>query len=221
MSLRVALCISGMPRSYKRVFASQRENLLEVLNPDVFVSTWRSLFTDDAFPETDSPEEMIDLYRPLRFDIEDFSLARKQTFERNPFHTNSDQAGRVVARMLPMYYKIYLASLHRIMHERENQLRYDVVLRCRSDLFFERPLEIEAPEPNTVYFPCLRNQNLVNDTFWYADPDCAERIAQLYLNIPKLWYGGTMIHGETLLWNYIQELGIRKQLVDIRYHLVR
>lgn len=219
--MKIALCISGMPRSFKSTFASVKRCILEPYQPDVFISTWDSVRIDETWPETDSVEEMLDLYQPVKFDVERFDERRKRSFETNRFHRRADQAGRVVARTIPMYYKVYLANLHKHMHEQENSLKYDVVVRCRSDLLFSEPVTFYDRESSRVYFASENSSNGVNDQFWYSDSNTSNQIASLYLNIPILWHAGALLHGESLLRTFIENTALNAEFVSVPYVIQR
>jgi hypothetical protein len=210
-----------MPRSFKRCVESLRKNFLDVHKPDIFVSTWKSETVDDQFPETDSADELINLLNPIKYDVEIFNEKRRATFETNPFKNFSDRAGRSVGRMIPMFYKILLADMHRFMYEQENKFTYDVVVRCRSDLDFHTPVPLEIPPKNVVCFPVKNSTSHVNDQFWYSDSSTATQIAGLYYAIPELWYAGILIHGEALLYSYVVAKHFTIKPVEIDYDILR
>ena len=219
--MRVALCLSGMPRSFKRCADSLFKNFIDIHTPDIFISTWKSELVDDAFPETDTVEELLDIYNPIKFDVEIFNQRRQATFESNPFKGLSDQGGRSVGRMLPMFYKIYLADLHRFVYEKEHQFTYDVVVRCRMDLLFDGPVPIEQPIPNVVYFPIKNSTSHVNDQFWYGDSATATQMCALYYFVPQLWHAGVFIHGEALVYAYVVAKQFTIKPVEINYEILR
>jgi hypothetical protein len=219
--MKVALCISGMPRSFKRCIDSLRRNFIDIYQPDIFISTWRSELRDDLFPESDTPEELIDLLQPKKFDIEIFNQARQATFETNPFKSFADQGGRSVSRMIPMYYKIFAADTHRFIYERENKIKYDLVVRARSDLLFHSAVVLEPLPPNVVAFPTKNSTSHVNDQLWYSSAETATQLAAVYYAIPDLWYGGVLIHGEALLYAYVVAKGLVIKPVELNYDILR
>lgn len=219
--MRVALCLSGAPRSFKRCVENLRRNFIDLYKPDIFISTWRFESPDERFPETDTPDELVELYNPLKFDIEIFNARRKATFETNPFKSFADQQGSTVSRMLPMFYKIYLSDLHRFMYEKENQFTYDVVVRCRSDLLFHSPVQLEKPPANAVCFPEKNSTSHVNDQFWYCDSETSTQMCSLYYFIPQLWHSGILIHGEALVYSYVVARHLAVKPVQIDYDILR
>lgn len=38
--MKVALCLSGQSRTFKRCFKSQKKHIIDRLNPDIFIHTW-------------------------------------------------------------------------------------------------------------------------------------------------------------------------------------
>lgn len=219
--MRVALCLSGMPRSFKKCSDALFRNFIDIYRPDIFISTWQAEIVDDAFPETDSPHELIELYKPMKFDIEVFNEKRRATFETNPFKNFSDRGGRSVARMIPMFYKIHLADMHRFMYEQENKLTYDIVVRCRMDVLLHQPIRLEIVAPNVVCFPVKNATSNVNDQLWYSDSATASQIAALYYAIPELWYRGILIHGEALLYAYVLAKQFLIKPIDVDYDIQR
>lgn len=219
--MKVAVCISGMSRSYQKTAQSILSNLIEPHNADVFISTWKPEEADHKYPDTHPVEGMLDLFKPKKFDIEIFNELRARSFETNDFQTRADWDGAAVRRMLPMFWKIYLAALHKRMYEKENQFRYDVVVRCRSDLQFNAPVKFETPAKNTVYFPKINLQNGVNDQLWYSDSETADAIGMLYQAIPELWHQGVIIHGESLLYYFLASMKIYVMHIDIDYNILR
>ena len=64
----VAVIISGNPRSFKRCYPSFKENIIDTLNPDIFIHTWRLECREIPDVTVDgSCEEYIDLYKPTAF----------------------------------------------------------------------------------------------------------------------------------------------------------
>jgi len=219
--MRVALCLSGMPRSFKRCAEALRKNFIDIHKPDIFISTWKTELVDDTFPETDPVDELLDTYKPIKFDVELFDARKQATFETNPFKGHADQGGRSVGRMLPMFYKIFLCDLHRFVYEKENQFTYDVVVRCRTDLLFAAPVELEKPIPKVIYFPVKNSTSHVNDQFWYCDSETSTEMCALYYFVPQLWHAGVFIHGEALVYFYVVAKQLTIKAIDTNYDILR
>jgi hypothetical protein len=83
------------------------------------------------------------------------------------------------------FYSAYYASLLKREYELQNKFRYDVVIRLRSDLWFTDKLEIETPEPNSLYtthcsYDTEYNVYRIGDIFYYADSSTFDQVSQFF-----------------------------------------
>ena len=79
---KVAVLLAANPRSFKRNYSYFEKNILETLNPDVFIHTWRLHGNERPDVTTDgSCEEYINLYKPKSWEIEDL------VYDYEPLHT--------------------------------------------------------------------------------------------------------------------------------------
>lgn len=141
--MKIALCISGLSRTYKESFDSLHKHIISELNPDIFISTWQDL-NNDAFNE---------LYKPLSFESE---IYKEETFNKFVnFESCINRFGFFPKNLLPMYYKIYKANLLKIHHENFTKEKYDLVIRTRSDLLYTNDID------TTEIKECLDSKNLV------------------------------------------------------------
>jgi|688.fasta_scaffold64841_2 hypothetical protein len=141
--MKVALCISGLSRTYKESFDSLHKYIIEKLNPDIFISTWHDS-NNNAFNE---------LYKPLSFESE---IYNEDTFNKFVnFMWYVYRFGFFPKNLLPMYYKIFKANLLKINHENFIKKQYDLVIRARSDLLYCNDI------PTIEIKECLDNKNLI------------------------------------------------------------
>ena len=69
---KIAIQLAANPRSFKRCYPFFKANILDTLNPDVFIHTWNLKGKERPDVTTDgSCEEYIELYKPKKFIIED------------------------------------------------------------------------------------------------------------------------------------------------------
>ena len=68
-SMKLALCLSGQPRSYEKTFYYIKKNLLEHYNVDIFIHSWKAKF---GLSQMKIFEEVTTLYEPISvfFDAE-------------------------------------------------------------------------------------------------------------------------------------------------------
>lgn len=146
--MRTALCISGQMRTYKRCYESQKENLIDVLDPDTFIHTWRkigkSTRKEENVPEQENKvqsKQLKEFYNAEKVVIEEFKNEYFDEYkgvsvpdilkEKEPEHYKGS---------IPMFYKIYACNELKKRVEEEKSFKYDLVIRIRPDLaIYENP----------------------------------------------------------------------------------
>ena len=69
--MKIALCLSGQPRSFEKGYEYHKKNLLDQYNVDVFIHTW----------ESDDSKKYVDLYEPEEYIIEKHLMMPLATFQ--------------------------------------------------------------------------------------------------------------------------------------------
>ena len=148
MSMRVAICFSGMPRALDDGY-EYLKHLIEKHKADVFVHTWledpyeaayhanfprENRFIDPVYkaPST-SLEERIQkiskiqlLYKPISMTIEKYHIYQK-------WYSNNEKY-IFYYRHCSQLESIFLSNQLKRKYETQNNFKYDVVIRCRFDL---------------------------------------------------------------------------------------
>lgn len=129
--MKVAVCLSGQPRNYKKSFQTIQDSFLSELDVDFYFHTWNDVkFTSTdfgfgkyeyLFPQ-EFLEELIEIFEPINYQIEhpivfDASGYRCPIW-RQPLNNT-----------LSMFYSIYKSFLLL-----KNDIKYDYVIRSRFDL---------------------------------------------------------------------------------------
>lgn len=188
---KIAVCISGQPRTWKNCIGSWFNVFLgnEIYkNVDVFCHVWDyntvpNCISGKSEIEKVSPEEIQSLtknLRPKKVLIESFKefvpFKSAQPINYSPF--------------LSQFYGIMRAARLKKEYEIENNIMYDVVVRLRYDAFFFNRVYNDFPQvtENTMHgfhftWDPLINQGRIGDIFWFADSQTYDIIADYYLNI--------------------------------------
>lgn len=131
--MKVAVCLSGQPRNYKKSFQTIKNSFLSELDVDFYFHSWN----DTEYKSTDfgngghkysfKPSEfdkLIGLYQPVKYSIENPILFDASGFKcpiwRQPLNNT-----------MSMYYSIYKSF--NLVYEIE---RYDYIIRSRFDVDF-------------------------------------------------------------------------------------
>jgi hypothetical protein len=130
--MRTALLISGLIRpNFKNCFETINKYFIQLLNPDIFISSWDSKDVD----------EVLRLYKPIYSRIEDYNdtsiKMRINNFLYFMESINYDIRENIIKSGYPMYYKIYDVNCLKRDYEIIKDFKYDLVIRLRFDLNFE------------------------------------------------------------------------------------
>jgi hypothetical protein len=122
--MKIALQLAANPRSFKRCYESFVHNILEPLNPDIFIHTWRLNGNERPDVITDGTcEEYVELYKPKKFIIDDL------TYNYEPLNT-----------MVPHFTSRHRVNQIRQNYEKINNLKYDIVIMARPDVRLINPI---------------------------------------------------------------------------------
>lgn len=149
--MKIALILSGQFREAKHCYKGFKENILDIYNPDIFISTWTNPLNitpagwygnyqkDDC-----SLQDIIEMYNPKSIELETFDNDDYQTFKKMGDKLDSKinyetRSSNVNA----MWYKRHRANLLRKQFEELNNFKYDVVISSRFDLEILEPLSFE------------------------------------------------------------------------------
>lgn len=202
--MRIALCLSGQPRSFRAGYEYYRKNLLDKYDVDVFIHTWQG---KDA-------QDVCNYYHPMTF-ASDTSLSPLL----NEKYTNTPDA----IKWPPMFtvsalYSTFRSCLMKIDNEIKTS-QYDWVIKTRFD--FALPVEIpfDSLERGKLYMPPCRLKAfgdwLGNDQFAIGDSDIMNKYMSTYLNIERYYNSGIQMIGEEMLRANLLENNLKKSIVYI------
>jgi hypothetical protein len=210
MMIKAAVCISGLPRSFKRTHKMLVDNVLSAFDKvDCFISTWNPIGGDlgrsNSSHHDGTAKELIDLYNTKLYKIEDY--------DSNMQNKLLDKIGRSALRnaTLAMFYKIEDVNNLRLQYEKNNNVKYDIVIRTRPDLnFFNKISQDEINDVLTnggIYM--RRNCEvfkdacgiIINDCFAFGRPEEMTTYSNIYSNLRKT------LNDPNIIWNKKHRLG--------------
>jgi SAM-dependent methyltransferase len=223
--LRVALCISGHLRTFDRNFASLKDSILTRYNCDVFIHTWDQLGMSYRFGDAKlhmlNPNNMMDrinyFYNPKQIVIESQS-----NFKASPLMIKKGEPGRDTVGTASMYYKIEACNKLKQDYEKQNNFKYDFVIRFRSDLFVEQPLPLDQfTSKDYLYVPIFGNFGGINDQIAFGGSEVMDLYSSCYSNIENLLKNGAWMNPEKLLQFHVEDKKIPLLKVPMRYNIRR
>lgn len=194
--MKIALCISGQPRTWKKAYANWLEKLLPNFEKDIFFHLWNynTLPTivetqngitsnPDIAISTEEQQEIIDTLKPKKFKFDNRNVNPKG-------HSDPKLFTEYVSKPLgwwcrSQFYSLYYAAQLKREFEIENNFEYDLVLRMRTDLYFLDDLIIpDKILPNSLYSVSngwMDNTEsfMIGDTFYLADSFTYDQVSEL------------------------------------------
>jgi len=206
--MKIAIQIAANPRSFKRSYPSFKKNIIDTLNPDIFIHTWRLHGNERPEVITDGTcEEYIDLYKPNSWEIEDLY------YDYQPLQT-----------MKPHFTSRYKSNKLRQEYQKQNNIKYDVVLMHRPDIKLINPIPknnsavlgsefkieyAEKVQEDEIWVHHFKD-GLPSDYFFYCSPKWMDiGIEGCYNNMDKLniFQPGS----ERLWWHILQDNGFKRE----------
>jgi hypothetical protein len=222
--MRTALCLSGHFRSYERTFETLQKSIIGPFNPDVFISTEENLGYNNGIGGDRGDRHLIKtpldiskiekLYNPKKIIVEP-----RQKWEINKYINRLGPGSHGAEQMFGMFYGVYKSNQLKIDYEKENNFIYDIVIRCRPDIYFDSILDIQ--KINGICFPKFGNYSGLNDQFAFGDSHSMNLYSKLYENLDMHFDSGCLWHPETMLKYNINYYNIPIHRTDIKFRILR
>jgi SAM-dependent methyltransferase len=223
--VKTALCISGHLRTFEENYRSVKENILDVLDCDVFIHTWDILglsyrFTDADLHVTETNlllPKIYQLYNPKKIIVE-----KTKTFAVKPIMQQRLIDHRDIPGILSMYYKVEVCNDLKKEYEQENNFIYDCVIRFRGDLYVEHPIPIDDRTSfNNLFLPSYGNFGGACDQFAFGGSAVMDKYSSIYSNLERHLHAGAPFHPEKLLLYHIESQGLPIAKVNFKYVIKR
>ena len=210
--MRIALCFSGQPRSYKAGFDYYEKNLFQIpgVTVDIFIHTWDTkgmewydlikLYEDAAKKYGGGIRTKVD--NPLRGDYNKKYTNTPNGEKWPPFNTVS-----------AFYSTFQVMVLKAEMEQKYSQ--YDWVIKTRTDFALPVQLPYERMDKNMIYMPNCRKVYgdwLGNDQFAIGSSYNMNKYMSTWLNLETFYNRDVQMIGEDMLRAQLVESGLRMQI---------
>lgn len=171
--MRVAICLSGQMRTFERCHPYLKKYVLEPLQPDVFIHTWKNsgVWTKGTNQKDEEKkityDELRELYDPKKSVIEDFEDSYTEGMGNIQVPDLLKQyEPRHYKGAIPMFYKIWACNELKKEWEHKHHFQYDVSIRLRPDMiFFDRIPDKVLKDTNIIWF----SHYAINPVFQASD----------------------------------------------------
>jgi hypothetical protein len=196
--MKIALCLSGQPRSFEKGYEYHKKNLLDHYDVDVFIHTW-----------ADSPglEELFKLYDPVSVMVE-----QKPVGDFDKRFTNTPNAVVHPPRFtVAMLYSIFKSCELKVAHELTNKFSYDWVIKSRTDYALNIKLPFEKLDNTKLYIPNCRmvpTRDFGNDQFAFGGSDVMNKRMAIYQNMEHFYDQNVAMIGEDMMRAQLHETNL-------------
>ncbi len=197
--MKVALCLSGHMRKFTHTFPALHKYVIQPYQCDVFIHTWDVLGYTCAYKSDGSLDrhpvslsQINALYNPKKIIVDSTDFVNELLVQAKQYAPHLINIPKPVSHMAGMFYKIYAANELKNFYEIESGIKYDCVIRCRPDLMFLHPLDMEKNlKHNTIYIPRhISGHMWYTDQFAYGTPESMDLYSSLYFDIPSYFRQG-------------------------------
>jgi hypothetical protein len=186
--MKIALCFSGQPRSFKAGYEYYKRNLFDHYEVDVFIHSWN----------TEHNDEIVKLYNPVAYEFEDVLKDDFDSKYKNvPFPQKWPARFAVYA-----IYSMYKSLLLKQQREIANQFAYDWVIKSRTDYALNGIIPFEQCEKDKIYIPDCRmvpTRDFGNDQFAFGSSDVMNKRMSIWPNMQEFYDSGIPMVGEEMM----------------------
>lgn len=161
--MRIALCLSGQPRTWKNCYQNWFENFGVDHQIDVFFHFWDyntlPTIVNLKIGKENNPDIPISMEE--KQEILQTLNPKKYVFDSRNLNPINEYDPKILTKYVQkpigwwcrsQFYSLQYVSRLRRQYEIENNFEYDFVLRWRTDIWVNKPINFpEKIEPNTIY----------------------------------------------------------------------
>jgi hypothetical protein len=212
--MKVAICYSGLVRTLPKVYDNHYENLFKHYDCDIYFHLWDSWgygTVKDKYTSKDDDltyneiESLRTLFNPYKYKFEKF---REKEKELDDLLKSDNQEFPFCKNVLSMHYKINQCQKLVI----DSNIKYDIVLRLRTDHFFTKRIIFKETFKNTIYTSMLpartNGSDGVNDQIAYGDIISMTKYSSLYDNWNALYKNRPFCNPEFILKEHLINFGV-------------
>lgn len=221
--MKVALCLSGQPRSIDSGFYALNESILKHNDVDVFIHTWfdeNNFSTNSVIPgreenvvDPNSIDKLQKYYSPKKMLVElpkkweekyeftDLCFIKAWTWALE-VRSGIDSAKEYICNTAnSMFYSIMMSNKIKNEYSELNNIKYDLVIRNRIDysphmeLKFDEMFTDEFEDNVLIYHDLYQPNDMIADWFAMGRPNAMNIYSGVYNNITDLINQSNKIDG--------------------------
>jgi hypothetical protein len=222
--IKVAVCLSGHLRTFNDAYPALKKYLLDLYDCDVFIHTWDMLGVQIRGADAPVSRKKADveinrvcnLLHPKKITVE-----QSRQFQISNLIRHKNYEGRDVSGMQSMFYKIEQCNTLKTSYEKENNFKYDCVVRIRPDIVLESPIIIKKDELEYLHIPNHGDYGGFNDQMAFSSSQIMDIYSSLYSKLHKYLEIGAYMNPEKLVKFNADMNGLKVMRPHIVYYIKR
>jgi hypothetical protein len=232
--MRIAFCISGQPRTWKKCYQSWFDAFSHLGTIDTFYHIWDyNSHPNAALSLLKKPK--LDNYPIILEEIEeiyDTLKPKNHQVQSEKVFSESKVQNPIAWWSKPQFYGIKKAAFLKREYEIENNFEYDLVCRIRTDLMLPSTVVIPSIiEPNTLY-TCMNHHDpeykifRIADIFYCADSYTYDQMSNFYyaldyIDATHVVRNSLHYSPETAFYYFMKTMGIRNHSMFVDCKVAR
>jgi hypothetical protein len=226
--MKIALCLSGLARTFSKCYQSYIDNIISQYDCDVFI-----------YVSKDKNSDAMNLIRSVdKIVLETDPVLDERDYAKYKKHKRYSVQG-----LLQQFWKIKMCHERMLDYQKRNSLHYDWVIRCRPDLMITRKIddlskldnkvmyipiytELMSVKNRKIYYPLDRpfEYNMATclpDRFAIATPEIMCAYASRYNEIETLVNRTKILFAEHSICQHLMHHDIKIQFLEPMYYIQR
>lgn len=239
---KIAICISGYLRTFEECYPSILKNIIDDNDVDIFIHTYEKLGNSSGWRHTIDLSEDINLNFLEKIPnlkvivVQNWDNIKYQFEKFREFHPNVTNINVIAT----IFYKIFKCNELRKEYERENNIKYDLIIRMRGDQIFEKKINLNFPEHKILInaYPwgdedyihhfvgddcgrdgCRNETEWLNDRFAVGNSDNIDYLCDLYNQFEELIKDEPYIELEHLLYKHLAKRNIEFEKRNLQFYV--
>lgn len=198
--MKIALCLSGQPRSVKQGYEFVKRNILDGNDVTVFCQVWEA---DEAADIEIYKPEVVMIEKSLNTDLSKYTNVPPP----QPNWKVKDPARSTWNQL----YAIKVCNNLKSAYEQEHNMKFDWVIRSRYDFAINVKIPFNELDNSKLYIPNCRqvpNRDFGNDQFAFSSSENMDKYADTYTHLDRFYDSGIQMMCEDMMSANWKEKGL-------------
>ena len=198
--MKIALCLSGQPRSVKQGYEFVKKNILDGNDVTVFCQVWEADGAEDI--EVYKPEVVL-MEKSLNTDLSKYTNVPPP----QPNWKVKDPARSTWNQL----YALKVANTLKSVYEQNENMKFDWVIRSRYDFAINVKIPFAELDNSKLYIPNCRqvpNRDFGNDQFAFSSSENMDKYCDTYTHLDRFYDSGIQMMCEDMMSANWKEKGL-------------